>query len=59
MPRPFNSVPVYARHKAKNLAYCNVRLANGQRKDLYLGPWKSAASKIEHARVVALVAANN
>ena len=59
MPRPSNYVPVYARHKAKNLAYCNVKLANGQSKTLYLGPWKSAESKNEHARIIAVVAANN
>ncbi len=59
MPRPFNHFPAYARHNGKNLAYCSVRLANGQRKDLYLGAWNSASSKAEYARIVSVVAANN
>jgi hypothetical protein len=58
MPRTINETPTYRRHKAKNLAFCRVRLANGQSKTLYLGAWKSAASKAEYARTVALVSAN-
>jgi integrase len=53
-PRP-NDVPSYRRHKSTNQAVCTIRLANGKRKDLYLGPWKSAASKAEYARLVSLV----
>jgi integrase len=59
MPRPQNAVPVYRRHRATNQAVCTVRLASGGRKDLYLGRWNSPASKAEHNRVVAVVAANH
>ena len=38
MPRRPNEVPVYSRHKAQNLAVTTVRLPNGKRKDIYLGP---------------------
>ena len=58
MPRLPAQVPTYRRHKPTNQAVCTVRLANGQRKDLYLGPWNSAPSKSEYGRVVALVGAN-
>lgn len=58
MPRPRSETPIYRRHKSHNQAVSTVRLANGERRDLYLGPWKSAASKNEHARIVALVTAN-
>lgn len=37
MPRLLSPVLVYRRHKASNQAYCTVRLANGQRKDISLG----------------------
>lgn len=56
-PRP-SELPSYRRHKSTNQAVCTVRLANGKRKDLYLGPWKSAASKAEYGRVVSLVSLN-
>ncbi len=59
MPRPLSTVPAYSRHKASNQAFCTVRLANGQSKDIYLGTWKSPASKDEYARIVALLSANN
>lgn len=59
MPRPSNEVPSLRRHKPTNQAVCTVRLANGSRKDIYLGPWKSALAKQEYGRVIALVGANN
>src|SRR5262245_7445772 len=58
MPRPSNNIPSYLRHGATGRAFCRVRLANGQRHDIYLGAWNSASSKAEHSRIVALVAAN-
>jgi hypothetical protein len=58
MPRPRSFTPSYRRHRPTNQAVCAVQLANGGRKDLYLGRCKSARSKEEYARVVALVAAN-
>jgi integrase len=58
MPRPRNLVPAYSRHKTTQQAVCTVRLANGQRKVIYLGKWQSAASKADYARIVALVSAN-
>jgi integrase len=58
MPRPVSLVPTYRRHKSSNQAICSVRLANGKRKDLYLGPWSSALSKAEYSRIVALVGAH-
>jgi len=58
MPRPISQVPEYRHHKPTNQAVCTVRLANGQRKDLYLGRWKSAPSKAEYSRVIAIIAAN-
>jgi|SRR5262245_35367337 len=57
MPRPQCFTPSYRHHRPTNQAVCTVRLANGSRKDLYLGRWKSARSKEEYARVVALIAA--
>ncbi len=59
MPRPINAVPIYSHHKASNQAFSTVRLPSGERKTIYFGTWKSAASKAEYARVVALVSANN
>src|SRR5262245_30256600 len=47
MPRRPNEFPSYRRHKSTNQVVCTVRLANGKRKDMYLGRWKSAASKAE------------
>jgi hypothetical protein len=58
MPRLPSSTPAYCRHKARNLAVTTVRLANGKRKDIYLGKWNSAASRAEHGRIAGLVAAN-
>ena len=58
MPRRRADFPAYLRHKPTNQALCRVRLANGALKSIYLGPWRSAASKAEYARVIALVAAN-
>ena len=56
-PRP-NEVPSYRRHKSTNQAVCTVRLANGKAKVVYLGTWKSAASRAEYGRVVSFVSTN-
>ncbi len=58
MSRQPLQVPSYRRHKPTKQAVCSVRLANGQRRDLYLGVWESAGSKLEYGRIVALIAAN-
>ncbi|HET6576314.1 MAG TPA: site-specific integrase [Fimbriiglobus sp.] len=58
MPRTPNAVPVYRRHKPTNQAVCTIRLSGGGSKQLYLGRYKSAASRAEYERVVALVVAN-
>jgi integrase len=58
MPRQPNPVPTYRLHAASGQAVCTVRLADGTRKDLYLGVHDSAAAKAEYNRVVALVASN-
>jgi hypothetical protein len=44
--------------KPSNQAVCTVRLADGGRKDIYLGLWNSAASKAEYNRIVSIVSAN-
>jgi integrase len=59
MPRPSKDFPSYLRHSVTGLAFCRVRLASGQRRDIYLGAWNSPASKAEHARIVALVVTNH
>jgi integrase len=59
MPRTPNEVPVYRRHKPSKQAVCTVRLPGGTYKQLYLGKYKSAASKAEYSRVVELVSAND
>ena len=59
MSRTPNAVPVYRHHKPTDQAVCTVRLANGTRKDMYIGRYKTAASRVEFNRILALVAANN
>jgi hypothetical protein len=58
MPRTPNAVPIYRRHKPTDQAVCTVRLPGGGSKQFYLGRYKSAASRAEYERVVALVSAN-
>jgi len=58
MPRVPNTVPTYRLHAASGQAVCTVRLANGSRKDLYLGVHGTAASQAEHQRIIALVVTN-
>jgi integrase len=50
--------PVYRLHRPSGRAVCTVRLPNGTRKDLYLGPYDTAAARAEYGRVAAVVAAN-
>lgn len=45
-------IPSYRRHKPTGQAVVTVRLADGSRKDVYLGPWKSAESHTEYARII-------
>jgi integrase len=58
MSRTPSVLPVYRHHKPTNQAVCTVRLANGGRKDLYLGKYNSAASKSEFGRIVSIISAN-
>jgi hypothetical protein len=58
MPRRPNNVPIYRCHKPTDQAVCTVRLANGKAKVVYLGKWKTAASKAEYGRVVSVVSVN-
>ncbi|CAN5528513.1 site-specific integrase [soil metagenome] len=58
MSRTPNAVPSFRKHRPTGQAVTTVKLANGQRKDLYLGRHGTAAAKAEYARIVALTAAN-
>jgi integrase len=53
VPRRPNPVPSYRLHKPSGQAVCTVRLADGTRRDLYLGPYNSPESKQEYERVIA------
>src|SRR5947209_8406962 len=59
MSRTPNAVPVYRHHKPTGRAVCTVRLPGGRKQDLYLGKFKSAASRVEFNHIVALVATND
>ncbi|MFO0938342.1 MAG: hypothetical protein U0798_17690 [Gemmataceae bacterium] len=48
-----NRTPSYRHHRSTNQAVVTIRLGNGQRKDIYLGPWKSRESRAAYARVIA------
>ena len=48
-------VPAYRKHKSTKQAVVTVRVADGSRKDLYLGRHGTAASKKEYNRVLALL----
>ena len=58
MPRPRSSIPFYRCHESSQQAIVTVRLANGERKDIYLGEMDSPQSKIEYSKILALLAAN-
>jgi integrase len=47
MPRLTNAVPKYRKHRASGQAVVTL---NGR--DVYLGPWKSRASRIEYDRLI-------
>jgi integrase len=63
MPRRRSSFPPPRRHKARDLAVVTVRLADGSRKDIYLGSWppdqRNPPPEVvaEYNRVIAEVAA--
>jgi hypothetical protein len=50
--------PAYRCPKPSGQAVVTVRLTDGTRRDIYLGPYRSIASHAEYARVVAELAAN-
>jgi integrase len=54
MPR--SRVPAYRLHKASGQAVVTVRLATGERRDVYLGEYDSPDSRREYARVLAELA---
>lgn len=58
MPRPRSHVPTYRLHKPTGQAVVTVRLPDGGRRDVYLGPHNSEASKAEYRRVLAALDAN-
>jgi integrase len=53
MPRPPNVVPTYRLHRQSGQAVVSLRLANGGRRDVLLGPHGSTESQAEYARVLA------
>jgi integrase len=46
------------RKHARGLAVVTVRTTAGDRKDLYLGPWRSSQAEVEYARVCRVIADN-
>jgi integrase len=52
MSRP-RGIPSYRRHKSSGQAIVTLTDPSGTRRDLYLGPYGSAASRQEYARVLA------
>ncbi len=57
MPRT-PSIPSYRLHKPSGQAVVTVRHAGGLRRDVYLGPYNSPASRREYARILAELAVN-
>jgi integrase len=57
VPRPTPTIPSYRLHKASGQAVVTVRLADGGRRDVYLGEFNSDASRREYARVITELAA--
>lgn len=58
MPRQRSSVPTYRFHKQSGQAVCDFcDPATGVKRCVSLGKWQSPESKLEHARLVAEVAA--
>jgi hypothetical protein len=53
MPRPRNPIPTYRLHKQSAQAVVTLRLPDGTRKDVLLGPYNSPESKAEYRRVLA------
>jgi integrase len=53
MPRPRNPLPTYRLHKQSGQAITTLRLPDGTRKDVLLGPYGSDASQGEYQRVLA------
>jgi integrase len=45
-------VPSYRHHKPTGQAVVTIRLADGTRKDFYLGRWNSSESRAEYARII-------
>jgi integrase len=53
MSRPRNPVPTYRLHKQSGQAVVTLRLPDGSRKDVLLGPYGSPESQAEYRRVLA------
>jgi integrase len=53
MPRRLNPVPTYRLHKQSGQAVVTLRLPDGVRRDVLLGPYDSDTSKAEYQRVLA------
>lgn len=64
MPRRRTLLPTLRRHKARGLGVVTVRLADGSRRSIYLGPWPADCRNpppevvAEYNRVVAKLAAD-
>ncbi len=58
MPRPRSIVPKYRLHKATGQAVVTVRTADGGRKDVYLGRYRSPESRKEYERIIAQLGAS-
>ena len=52
MPRTKKGTPPSYRRHSSGQAVVTVRLADGQRRDLLLGPWDTQASRDEYTRIL-------
>jgi integrase len=53
MPRPRNAIPTYRQHRQSGQAVVTLRLPDGRRRDVLLGPYGSEVSQAEYQRVLA------
>jgi hypothetical protein len=55
MPRTKKGTPPSYRRHSSGQAVVTVRLTDGSRKDILLGPWDSKRSRDEYARILGLL----
>lgn len=58
MPRTKKGTPPSYRQHASGQAVVTVRTTSGNRRDILLGPWDTAESKAEYARVLGVLSAH-